>query len=909
MLAALRRKRDTEKELCGRITDLEQRLEQLTNELAATTDADQLEQELSQARRQVEEFASQISTLTTERDAFSRECASLANLTAAGESELHLLRQQLQTATDNAAQLEQELSHTQRQGEELTAQAAVLRGERDDLSRKCDSLTSLQAAGEYECEALRQQLLSAAENDARNSEERALLTAECALLREELERLPHLHKQIRDAREERDNVSSELYRALLQLAELQENDDHKAALDAANRALSAELEQSAADIAKLQSQIDQLNDERNLVAETKNSLDHRIAQLIDSHQQLAHDKSTLTSEVADLRDQLEAARRHEAELSANSELSELWQQRLNELESSRAELSETVIKLEQELSANEQVRVEAAEALAICERQIADYSISLADANEKAQSLATQAEAASELDRQLQLLKQQYDEMRDNREHDRQQAASNELQLKEQVAKLEAQLTEIEAVAAAPELDRQLQLLKQQYDAVRDNWEHERQQVATNELQLKDQIAQLQAQLAEVEAAAAHTLCSAASALEHSAGSKTNPDSAHDFGAPNSSTEKGLGLATNGNEPSNQLAIDPLAAMPIETPETGYTWGQSLPSSEESPWSDSASSGGGSGQDWPTPTKSSREPQDRPEISGSQDIAPVSSPADEANDLASEWKSPAEAKAVSLIPESEQLPSPSQTPSFIERYSHMFADEPASQPQPPQPMAPPREDAPPKALTMGLVQPSISSPTSGDDQEESIEDYMVKLLQRVRGESAPAASVAALLNPKQTPPISMPSGFSQGPLSAPPSVAAGDLGSSNIYQRPKGKTPIPAPQTDLEALRALANESARRAISRHTARKHRRNATTKMIVSTLAGMTSLWLMLDAKQWWNLEFITACVSMIVAAYWAGEAFRTLLETVRAAAGDETDAEIEQLAAELRAPLPIDVEQRV
>ena len=62
----------------------------------------------------------------------------------------------------------------------------------------------------------------------------------------------------------------------------------------------------------------------------------------------------------------------------------------------------------------------------------------------------------------------------------------------------------------------------------------------------------------------------------------------------------------------------------------------------------------------------------------------------------------------------------------------------------------------------------------------------------------------------------------------------------------------PAPTTNLGALRALANETARLAISRHELRKLRRNAVTKVIVSTLAGVTSLWLMLDSEGWYTVS---------------------------------------------------------
>jgi hypothetical protein len=190
---------------------------------------------------------------------------------------------------------------------------------------------------------------------------------------------------------------------------------------------------------------------------------------------------------------------------------------------------------------------------------------------------------------------------------------------------------------------------------------------------------------------------------------------------------------------------------------------------------------------------------------------------------------------------------------------------------------------------------------SGSDDEESIEDYMAKLLQRVRGESAPTTVAKSGHAPEQKLPISVRAGYE-----VPDSVDAdGEPEPRVSLEAIRRKSPALEPQADLEALRALANESARRAITRHAMRKSRRNLGTKMIVSTLAGVTSLWLMLNAKELWNLEFITACVSMLVAAYWAAETLRSLARTMRVATTDETDAEIEQLAAELRAPLPIDV----
>lgn len=116
-----------------------------------------------------------------------------------------------------------------------------------------------------------------------------------------------------------------------------------------------------------------------------------------------------------------------------------------------------------------------------------------------------------------------------------------------------------------------------------------------------------------------------------------------------------------------------------------------------------------------------------------------------------------------------------------------------------------------------------------------------------------------------------------------------------------------APKADMGALRALANETARRAIGRHELKKHRRDAMTKVIVSSLAGMTSLWLMLDSPSWLDVQFLTACVSLVAAAYWAGGTFKELLESMRAAAYDGPEKLQNGADSTAQPALPIDVEK--
>jgi hypothetical protein len=281
---------------------------------------------------------------------------------------------------------------------------------------------------------------------------------------------------------------------------------------------------------------------------------------------------------------------------------------------------------------------------------------------------------------------------------------------------------------------------------------------------------------------------------------------------------------------------------------------------------------------------------------------------------------PVETTASTYELASEPAIAPAQPASFIDRYSHLFAEErpsgnvaiEAATAALTQPTDDRRALAPPLASTGSSL--IVAAPSN--DEEESIEQYMARLLQRVRGDSQPAATGApAAHNASQ--PFSGPLGYEPSPLLVPstPSTtrgqrdSLGEVAGDSLLETPPAaasrKPAIPVPQTDLEALRALANESARRAISRHALRKYRRNAVTKVIVSALAAMTSVWLMLQAPAWTDWQFLGGCLAMVIAAIWAGETFRMLLESFRIAAVDETDEEIKDISAELQARLPIDL----
>jgi hypothetical protein len=251
-------------------------------------------------------------------------------------------------------------------------------------------------------------------------------------------------------------------------------------------------------------------------------------------------------------------------------------------------------------------------------------------------------------------------------------------------------------------------------------------------------------------------------------------------------------------------------------------------------------------------------------------------------------------------------PKPQQA-SFIERYSHMFADEavgePVAESKRGEVAEPTRGEVAEPTRGEVALQPPLSganvlqaqprslgsgsqSTVGAEGDDESIEQYMAKLLKRVRGDSpVVVSSQAPVMEPAPAVEAAVAPVVEVEKQSVKPvpneAQTEGEIAEAAVNWDALARRAVAdSPHTDMGALRALANESARRAISRHQLKKHRRDAVTKVIVSTLAGMTSFWLMLEAPSWKDIQFITACVSLIVAAYWAGEAFRAMFESWRA-----------------------------
>jgi chromosome segregation ATPase len=890
---------------------------------ALTENASRLEHESHELQARADELTDQIVGLRSERDEARLECDAL-------RSEVRSSNEREAALAENIRRLEDLEADRVREHHELTGQVGALRAEYDDLRDQNEqlrsqvtnlvheraALTEDHAAGNRELDSLRAQLQAAVDKDVQHCEELAKLTAECQQYRDESDRLPQLEQQIRDAVADRENTSSELYRALLQLAEIQERDDHNVALEAAYRAVNAELEKSTRDIAALQVQIDSLIEERIATDEARQSLDRRTAELIEAHQQLAYDKSTLNAELNELREQLDSARQREVELAADLESAAALRQQLAETEKMLAERDEMVARIQNELQAKAALEAAAADAAAAMDQrdqQIAEYAQLLAESGEAVRRLEQKCAAAIEAAAEV-------EQARDDGRREREEAARNQARLLERISQLESNLADAEAATQHVAQSMAATHTLAEYEQARDEWRQQCEQAAQLHSRLSLRIDELESQLADAQAAAQ---CAPRSTDDEGAmplSSGWNDDYEADFdraaARPDESdtaNDFGTVLGAQGVEPpaeynwsspnadaSSESDQDPFAES-ARSLASGSVWGGS-PS--DSPVSEAIEGDTGSDAAEAWPSSGPRGTEAGWTCTKAVDWAA----SDSSNDLCD--PSPSKVEELDGKPGVETtVPSHKSEPtSFIERYSHLFANDSAVEAQP----APPASAAPARETRMQssapIVRPAAVASLGGDGEEESIEEYMAKLLQRVRGDSPGQTTPPAEANhaSERVSPMTAPASFTSFPLTAPPSAAGADHVSPIGFDPSKRRSSTLAPQTDLEALRALANESARRAISRHALRKHRRTAMTKVIVSSLAGVTSLWLMLESESWFNLQFITACVSMCVAAYWASETIRMLVESLRVAETDETDAEIEQLSAKLRSPLPIDVE---
>lgn len=167
----------------------------------------------------------------------------------------------------------------------------------------------------------------------------------------------------------------------------------------------------------------------------------------------------------------------------------------------------------------------------------------------------------------------------------------------------------------------------------------------------------------------------------------------------------------------------------------------------------------------------------------------------------------------------------SRAQSFYERYAHLLpADDEDDAPEPTPPVP-----------TEAVAEGAIAEPTT--DDEESIDDYLKKMMDRIRGDSAPSAPVAAphVAQPAEIETVEAAAVESEAAIAAPdkaPTEGAApeplrDLSELRTGDKPKSTA-------NIGELRSLANQSARFAIGAADVNQTREQAKRQSAVAGVA---------------------------------------------------------------------------
>jgi hypothetical protein len=198
--------------------------------------------------------------------------------------------------------------------------------------------------------------------------------------------------------------------------------------------------------------------------------------------------------------------------------------------------------------------------------------------------------------------------------------------------------------------------------------------------------------------------------------------------------------------------------------------------------------------------------------------------------------------------------------SFIDKYRHLLEE----------------EDSTPTAMPPGSRQPVIEeeflSPAKAqtcaspaDESDEALEAYMANMMRRVRSSSTSFASQAP---PRSLEPATgsrahiLQSGSPSDEPASLPTVAellSTEPISFEDLKLATRKVPL---ASDLEALREIANSTARTAIKTHVQRRSRESAITKLSVALTALVSAAYLMASAPALDDLQFWTGGATCIV-----------------------------------------------
>ena len=192
-----------------------------------------------------------------------------------------------------------------------------------------------------------------------------------------------------------------------------------------------------------------------------------------------------------------------------------------------------------------------------------------------------------------------------------------------------------------------------------------------------------------------------------------------------------------------------------------------------------------------------------------------------------------------------------------------------------------------------VPQPALGSSEEAEE-EDSIEVYMQKLLQRVKG-GHETVSVPAPSSPADSrmAPRSRSEALNRGNREAHAVVTPVEASPQKTTMMTADefvpRQQIPEKKNELDALRELANSNARRAITKSDSRKMNSAILLKIAITAFALASALTLFIINRIQWNPPFVGMIAALIVAILWGVDCLKhfRLLGTVKASETDEND----------------------
>ncbi|MGL4511641.1 MAG: hypothetical protein ACRCT8_01010 [Lacipirellulaceae bacterium] len=206
------------------------------------------------------------------------------------------------------------------------------------------------------------------------------------------------------------------------------------------------------------------------------------------------------------------------------------------------------------------------------------------------------------------------------------------------------------------------------------------------------------------------------------------------------------------------------------------------------------------------------------------------------------------------------------TGSFIERFAHLVPDEQQPLPEAQRVEAPPVFDAPPRATD------------HGDD--DSIDDYMKKMMERIRGDGpAPApradAPKPATAIPVAAVPIDVALATEEASVEAPTPTVAPPVAPLTNLEELRGATAAER-GTDMTALRQLANQSARDHIDVADVNTRKERSTLGLVVAGVALVCGAFASMMAPEVLSEQFFGGLIGVA----FGGAVWMRVLKSLRA-----------------------------